>query len=553
MRNPSSRLVYTKGKFKQKNVFQISVGRKGEAIKNVEKFLGIPENSILRIGDQGGRLGSDFSMLNCEQGYSVDVCSEEIDSCYPVCDEYGNILKGIEATNYILNNAKLYPTVCLKKPDKERYTRQLALSEREISIEKKDIIRKYNGIINDVFKIEDGFEDIFDRKSGAIVFEDWQWELLDNNNRLKQLFNQKKDSGYRYSLDTDNTKLLRGADTYYYFLANKINKESSVKLIMAWFMNYMEFFKEAQLAVKNYKINNYSNDLKLMLGLLDNMRNVSLINLNAAIVSEYPENKSILLSLDTYMKNNEVKEWFDICNDIYELMEHLCFKKGDADKYPGELYKLLNRIIQKYPKIVNKVISQNDIELNKRCFRTYREIDNFIENYITMNLVIEKINAENIKFLDKEINFSGMVYGGIELPLLARNILIKKQCNVDTSALLIKKKSYDELHSDGFFDDLVKQELNIESLRNYEQGFNVVSDDNVLTGVTLQAALELLYSKNIYTNNLAVVRYPSINRIEHMFAKGRGAIDTTKFTTYIKGLIFPSPYSKIKPRREFCG
>ena len=167
-----------------------------------------------------------------------------------------------------------------------------------------------------------------------------------------------------------------------------------------------------------------------------------------------------------------------------------------------------------------------------------------------MNLTIGKLETENKNFLDKEVNFSGMVYGGLELPLLARNILLKQQCDVDTSAILIKKSGYNQLHSDDFFEDLIKQDLSIVGSRKYGQGFNVVSDDNVLTGATLQAALELLFSSNIYVNNLAVVRYPSINRIEHMFAKDRGAIDTTKFTTYIKGLIFPSPYSKIKPRRE---
>ena len=36
-----------------------------------------------------------------------------------------------------------------------------------------------------------------------------------------------------------------------------------------------------------------------------------------------------------------------------------------------------------------------------------------------------------------------------------------------------------------------------------------------------------------------------------MFSKNRGAIDTSKFTTYIKGLIFPSPYSKVKNGEEY--
>ena len=202
---------------------------------------------------------------------------------------------------------------------------------------------------------------------------------------------------------------------------------------------------------------------------------------------------------------------------------------------------------------MGKVVSKNNLELNNRCFRTYREIDNFIENFITISLTVEKLKIENFNFLDKEVNFAGMVYGGIELPLLAKNILSKQQCDVDSSAILIKKNSYNEMHSDDFFETVIKQKLNIVGKRDYKKGFNVISDDNVLTGVTLQAALELFFANDIYINNLAVVRYPSINRIEHMFAKERGAIDTTKFTTYIKGLIFPSPYSKIRPRRKFFG
>lgn len=78
-----------------------------------------------------------------------------------------------------------------------------------------------------------------------------------------------------------------------------------------------------------------------------------------------------------------------------------------------------------------------------------------------------------------------------------------------------------------------------------------MSDDNVLTGVTLQSALELLFSNDIYVDSLAIVRYPSLNRVEQMFQNERGAIDVTKFTTYIKGLIFPSPYSKIKDGSKY--
>lgn len=46
--------------------------------------------------------------------------------------------------------------------------------------------------------------------------------------------------------------------------------------------------------------------------------------------------------------------------------------------------------MENFPLVINGVIDKNDLKLNKRAFRTYREIDNYIENYITMNLAIEK-------------------------------------------------------------------------------------------------------------------------------------------------------------------
>lgn len=549
--NTNFKIKYSIKREGMSDVYKIILGNKEDIFSNIERILGISENLILRIGSRGNTEERDFFMLNSDKGYSIDTYSNDINNCYPIIDNNGKILKGIDGINYVLKESRIFPTICLKRQDKERYTRQLAISERNINLGKQYIISRYNNIINDTFSINEGFEDVFDKKSGAIIFKDWQWELIDDRDELKQLFKQKINNGYKYILNTDNAKLLRGSDTYYYFLANKTQKEPDKKLINEWFANYMNFFMEAYSIMVDYKINDRTSNLKLMLGLLDNMRNISLINLNSSIVSKYQNNKSLLLSLDTYEIDDDIKEWYEICNSIYTQMENICFNKKEIESYPIEISKILSKIIEAYTKIVKKVTEKNNLELNKRCFRTYREIDNFIENFITINMTIEKLNEENINFFDKEINFSGMSYGGIELPLLARKILTKYQCNIDTSTILIKKDGYDQLHSDDFFENLVKQDMEIVGRRNYRNGFNILSDDNVLTGVTLQAALELLFSQDININNLAVVRYPSINRIEHMFAKNRGAINTLKFTTYIKGLIFPSPYSKINPGDSF--
>ena len=94
--------------------------------------------------------------------------------------------------------------------------------------------------------------------------------------------------------------------------------------------------------------------------------------------------------------------------------------------------------------------------------------------------------------------------------------------------------------------DSKSDKLNILGNVEYGDGINILTDDNVLTGKTLQIALDILFSNGLNVDNTAIVRYPSINRVEQMFFEGHGAIDTTNFFTFIKGLIFPSPYSKIK-------
>ena len=68
-------------------------------------------------------------------------------------------------------------------------------------------------------------------------------------------------------------------------------------------------------------------------------------------------------------------------------------------------------------------------------------------------------------------------------------------------------------------------------------------DDNALTGKTLQLAINSLYDCNINVNNICIVRYPSINRIDQMFLDNPSAVDYNLFFNYIYGLCFSSPYS----------
>ena len=64
-------LNLTLGLHEGKQILQIGTATKSLAVEVTERIIGIPQNSMLRIGDCGDETGNDYSMLNCKEGFSV--------------------------------------------------------------------------------------------------------------------------------------------------------------------------------------------------------------------------------------------------------------------------------------------------------------------------------------------------------------------------------------------------------------------------------------------------------------------------------------------------
>lgn len=77
----------------------------------------------------------------------------------------------------------------------------------------------------------------------------------------------------------------------------------------------------------------------------------------------------------------------------------------------------------------------------------------------------------------------------------------------------------------------------------FNQNNMVLMDDNLMTGKTMQIALNCMCDCNINVTNINIVRYPGINRVSQMFLNGHGAVDYRLFFEYITGLCFQCPYS----------
>lgn len=273
---------------------------------------------------------------------------------------------------------------------------------------------------------------------------------------------------------------------------------------------------------------------KLLLGILDNCRNVLLVLINHYLVSNYFD-KNILLdiSLDGENHNNKL---YNTIMEIERLMSRICFEnqyfvdKEKTIEITNNTRKvLLNNMTQELEKEDEKDYSKN--------YRAYREIDNFAENYIAVSLYKEK--CDNNKFA----NACGLSYGGIELPILAK---IVDQNRIEKLLILKFNKEVSGYKNKQLLDLRKFNIKDFSGLINSEifENSNVdLFDDNVLTGKTLQIAINSLYDCNINVNNICIVRYPSINRIDQMFLDNPSAVDYNLFFNYIYGLCFSSPYS----------
>lgn len=536
-KNPNLNL--TIGMHNGKQVLQIGTATKDKAIQIAERMIGIPQNSMLRIGDCGDQNGNDYSMLNCPQGFSVEKTSGAIDRCFSVI-ENEKVITGVDGTLSLLKKVKLLPTICLEHAIQSEYAIAYAKMEKKMTQGKNNKILYFNNLINNKFQAVDGISNLFDSSSGSIKIPMYEWITIPDDNPLKQLWLVRKASSLCYSMYDNENILLRGSSIYYYFLSQRIHDENTREdittkdMIYEWLSNNMEFFSKSLIAINNTSDINDLNNTKMILGLIDNIRNYLLILLNQQIVSNDIE-KNVMANLETLAKDSLMYKLYNNLISTENLMKNISF---------DENYKINSIDIENL--IKNTILITNEFRLEfteqpskenySKDFRAYREIDNFAENFITCYLTLEK----DSNIFNKGI--CGLCYGGLELPIIMKSIdyrisdvsILKFDKNVTGYA---KKQSL-ELR---FFD--ISKTGGIELFGIDKQKEYIILDDNLLTGKTMQLAITTFYDIGINVDKIVAVRYPGVNRISQMFMPNHGAVDYRHFFNFIEGLYFSSPYS----------
>lgn len=549
-----NRFFLTKGIHKNMIVFEISLANKKNALKDFSKKIGIETKYILKIGDQGETLGNDYYMLNETGGFTVDMYDKfnPNNIIFPVYNRNLKKIKGTEATKFLLNNLFIFPSVCLQNLDFEYYKKQLAKSEKENFNKNKFIIEKYNEKVRVAFdnKITNIY-DLFDIDTGGIILYDWELALIDENQKNNLYYTIFKKNSmntnrkYCYVLQNDVAYILRGANSYYYMLSNNLYKNKidrkfardTIKIFASYIQEINNAFK-IDLVYENTVLNR-----KMFLSVMDNIRNILLVLYNS-IIQSIVQDENYLVNMNEEILN----DYFKIIRENEKYLYKFSFYNISENDY--KLYikfvqqSVLNNYITKYNEFFNLLAYDYNFNYSK-AFRVWREIDSFIENIMAMDDAINNYKIHN-KENKKQINFYAMRYGAIELPFIV-DILMENSNQKRMFQIISLKTKYSESHSKEAFSNynVFNKSENCIFVKN-ENYENVILEDNILTGRTLQIAMNNFLQDKIKVDAIFLVRYPMLNRIPHMFIEeGHGAPNVCLFNKFIFGLVIPSPYSKV--------
>lgn len=561
----SLKLIILQSNYKGNAVLEYSICNKGQAIADLELFLGIPKSSMLRIGDQGNIGGNDFEMLDCKQGFTVKELSNNPCACFPFLDlENYNVEKGPNAAAHLLEYFTVATAICLEKPNIERYKVNLASVEKMAAIKSKEYLYKYSNITSAWIDRKDlnqpSIYNIFDVYSGAVKFKNFEWELIPNNNQFKQLFMKTGDQlgtakrpNLLYSLLTDTSIILRGPCNYYYGLCYRKDKEKIasadeiIDLYINWVETFRVFLNEARTAILSINTNylfqeNYNR--KFLFGVMDSIRNMLLTLLNAVIEKE-AENSIFVWYITEKTKNEVAGIIYDLSYEHTMYMYKLLF----GGLYPFALkdyVKLFERICSFFePKCMDDVLQELIVkDPNKNFLRVWREIDVFVENVMAVDIAITEFNNSIKDFDKRKVVVHGIRYGSIELPIICKIIGDLSGLNIIPSFVGIPGK-YKEKHSslESYIEKYGSREIN--QFFNDKDAVNILTDDNLMTGRTVQILINDLAKNKCYPDGIIIVRYPSVNRIPHMILDNHGCPNVDLFFNLIKGLVSSTPYSRL--------
>jgi hypothetical protein len=189
---------------------------------------------------------------------------------------------------------------------------------------------------------------------------------------------------------------------------------------------------------------------------------------------------------------------------------------------------------------------------------SYRECDSFVENLMAAEIALRDLRESGAWDPAAPVLAVGLANGGAELPAMLASVADRQGSVVYGAVLRLStygEAKLDQTHKvrrgDADYVRSLKEDpgrfmlLRSENLDVDTPVPVILCDDNLTTAISVQHARDVLLLLDRRAIGAVVVRYPSANRAVHMNLDGHGFPDPTALSSYVRGLVAPSPYTRL--------
>lgn len=521
------------------------------ALRRYSALEGIPKDAILRIGDQGAVGGNDYELLNDLHGFSVGTFSDEPGHCHPVLDEaLESDLSGAEATERLLEMTLILPPLTLEPTEQvitrnfpklrrvDRASRKGAAPEWERTRERVASALAY--LIDYEFLRRFELADIVDPLSGAFRLRDWELDELDVKGPLAQIFELSLlldlpgEPRTRRSMFSDSAVLLRGPDYWLGWTRPSMTGRQFLDVVGEFVLEATEALRSAEALEPGLA------RYKLTLAIADHVRNFLLQLLHLTFTAEEPGQTWEATQAVARLAVDHTRF---LANALLDGQPQWGIVHA---RYSSTLASIAAEL--RAPAIRQAAEEVQSIEDICR----HRECDNFLENLTAVNLGLHQLMGSQGD-LDGGMIAVGIIYGGIELPVIAEARAVDSNAPPTTMAQ-VRMSGYSDLGAGdllraatpGDVEDLRGHMSRLFSMGAVPYGLPVVLfDDGCTTGATIQAVRDVMVADGRDVVGAVTVRYPGANRTVHMRLPNHKLPDPDVLMSFIRGLVAPSPYTRL--------
>lgn len=430
--------------------------------------------------------------------------------------------------------------------DPLRYLASLAFLEKNSAHQVAELKKKYDILIQDNFTVPEGLSNIFEPFTGGVIFRDYEWYEIDNNNELKRLFSAKYRNGsYKHLLNLDFNVMLRGPDVYYYFSCYTSRLDYIKKTeYEQWVLNCISFLDNVIIALDNYSIKS-SYDARLLIAVIDNMRNLILMMMNTAAFSYIHGQSAVASILSGATK--EISIWVELTESVIDLFLEACIHPYNSDLI-NNTNQLVKKVRIEIEPMLQRIWPYKNYLVFYKCFNPFREADNFFENYIALEYAIEKLET-NGQLMGKDISLICILSGAIELPFIMKKIGFSYK-SLDISIAFQNNGMYLDKQIKSI--DVTHDDFKNSDSDFYVRKHNILVDENIMSGVTMQLMINELATIGCRIHNVVSIRHPNINRLAQT-NHFKINVNPTLLSGYIYGMLFDTPYTKIPENTNYGG